>query len=118
MVGFDCDFETPTRFVATARQIVISIRNERKPAENSVAVGPTSQSSILTDAKIKTEFLGDRMYLVVFARRLIHADNFLERDDVGIDLLQHFGNSFRPHLAVEPLALMNVVGCNAKRNHG
>ena len=117
MIGFDRDFEAATRFVTTARQVVVSIGNEREPAENGVAVRPASQSSILADAKIETELLGDRVYLVVFACRLVHADNFLEGDDVGIDLLQDFGNSFRPHLAVEPLALMNVVSCDAKRNH-
>jgi hypothetical protein len=55
--------------------------------------------------------------VVVFTRSLVHADNFLKGDDVGIDLLQDFRNSFRPHLAVEPLALVNVVSCNAKRKH-
>lgn len=117
MVWFDGDFEATTRFVAPARQIVVSIGDDWEPAKNGISIRSTSQSSILPGAKIETKFLGNRVNLVVFTSRIIHADNFLEGDDVGIDLLQDFRNPFRPHLAVEPLALMNVVSCNAKRKH-
>ena len=39
---FDCDFEATARFVTTARQIVISIGDDRESAENSIPVGAAS----------------------------------------------------------------------------
>jgi hypothetical protein len=54
------------------------------------------------------------VHLVVLARSLIHADDFLKRDDVGIDLLQNVRDTLRPHTSIESTTFMNVVGCNAK----
>jgi len=114
VVGFDYDFQTTSRFVAPAGQIVIVFGNDRESGQNRVPVSRAAKPSILADAKIETEFLRDRLYLVVFPRRLIHAHDFLEGDDVGIDLFQYFGNAFWPHTAIKSLALMNVVSCDPK----
>src|SRR5256885_9976244 len=43
------------------------------------------------------------------------ADHFLQRDDVGVDGVEHGGDSIRTGAAVEPTAAMNVVGGDAQR---
>ena len=43
------------------------------------------------------------------------ADDFLQRDDVGVDGAEHRGDPLRAGAAVEAAAAMNVVGRDAQR---
>jgi hypothetical protein len=96
---------------------VIVIGRDREPAEHRIAVRGAVNSSILTDAKIHAEVFGNRADLIAFALYFIHSDNFLKRDDIGVDLIQYRRNALGPYAAIETPTLMNVVGCNPKRRH-
>lgn len=88
-----------------------------KSAQHCVAIGGAAQAPVLAGTEFQTELVGDRVYLIVFVQRFIHADDFLERDDVGIDLFQDLRDAHRPHAAVHATTLVNVVRSNAKRKH-
>ena len=42
------------------------------------------------------------------------ADDFLQRDDVGVDVAQHFGDACRRDAAVHTARAMDVVGGDAE----
>lgn len=111
----DVDFETTTRLVAATTQIVIVIADDGQLAENSVAVRCAVKPAVLTNAEVHFQLFRKRTDLVPFARDFVHADDFLQRDDVSVYLFQHFGYTLRPYATIESTALVNVVSCDTKR---
>jgi hypothetical protein len=93
---------------------MVVIGDDWESAEQCIAVGCAAEPAILTDAKVVTEILSNRVHLVVFTLCIVHPDNFLQRNNVRIDLSQHLSNAHGSHTPVESATLMNVVGCNAQ----
>jgi hypothetical protein len=52
---------------------------------------------------------GDKARLVLFASPASNAHHFLKRNDVGVDLAQHFDYTRGSHSTVEPAAFVDVV---------
>jgi len=93
---------------------VIAIAEDRQAGQQSITVSATVQSAVLADSKLKPEILRYRTNLIALALRVIHADDFLERNNISLCLPQHVNYAVRLHAAIKSTALMYVVRRDAK----
>lgn len=105
----DIGAQTTTGFAPRRRNIVVAIDVDRRPAQNDVAVATAFQPPVFAKNEIETEFIRNEPCLVFDRIGVFDAQNFLERDDVGIDLLQDLDDSLRSSPPIHSPAFMNVV---------
>ena len=70
-------------------------------------------TTVFTETIMEAEFPSDELRLV-FLGRALNAQNFLQCYDVRVDFAQDFHNACGLHAAIEPSALVNVVGQGSK----
>jgi hypothetical protein len=92
---------------------VVVIRPDRQATEDRISVSGATVATIFSDTEIKPELFRDCADLIELVARVVHANHFLQRHDVSVDLLQHLGNPHGTHAAIETTALMYVVSCNS-----
>jgi hypothetical protein len=87
-------------------------------AERHVAVYPTAVFASLTDRIEVLKAIGEITGLVVFEGRPVVAHYFLERHNVGVEFRENPCDTFDLNPAIQPTALVNVVGDNPNSLHG
>ncbi len=105
---FNIGAQTTTRLPPRCSDVVVLDGAEREPTQQQVPVGAAVEAAILPHAIVKTKLLGNKSRLVVFTASG-NAQNFLKRNDVGIDFAQHFHDPRWANAAVESTALVDVV---------
>ncbi|HMB83564.1 MAG TPA: hypothetical protein VKI40_05865, partial [Terriglobales bacterium] len=93
--------------------VVVLDGTQWKPTEQQVAVCPAVESAVFTKAEIEAKFCGNKVRLIFLALS-VNAQNFLKRDDIRINLMQHFHDASWVHPPVESAALVNVICQNPK----
>jgi hypothetical protein len=111
----DVDALDAARLARPPREVVLRMLPDRQPAENDVAKQMSAQVARgrhdPAHAERRAQLLG------VTRPRRPGADDFLQGDDVRIDVLEDAGDAVRPRPTVEAAAAVDVVGGNAKRGH-
>lgn len=65
--------------------------------------------TILADLRVVSHLLRDVPRLLIFSRLSFDANNFLERDDIGIDLAQNPHDAVRANTSIQAATLVDVV---------
>jgi hypothetical protein len=109
--AFDLDVgaQAAALLAAANAYVVVARRAQGQARQHDVAVHAALMLSSLADTVIHPQLFGDESRLIRFAWAAFVAHDLLERDDVRVDLAQHFDYARGPHAAVESLALVNVV---------
>jgi hypothetical protein len=86
IVGEDhVDAQTSTSFIPPMRKIIMVGSDDRKTAENSIAIDTLPPSTGFANPIVKTEIFGKKLCLMLFSYCFSRPDNFLQRDNVGSD---------------------------------
>ena len=109
----DVDALAAARLARLPREVVLRVMADRVAAEDDVAEQRAAQMPGRRHhpphPQQRTELLG------VALRARPGANDFLQRDDVGLDCADHLRNPRRIGAPVEPAAAMDVVGGDAQR---
>ena len=98
-------------------QVYRSNQFEFPAAQRYVAIyGAAVLPGLPNGAKV-TELFGQVACLVMLYRAAFFTHNFLQRNDVRINLREHAGDAFNADSSIESLRLMNVVGRDAESLH-
>jgi hypothetical protein len=87
---------------------------QREATEHEVAVNTLPQLTIVSHAVVEAEFARDVMSLIGLAVAPLNAEDFLQRYDVGVNLLQHAYDSRGVEPPINPDAFMHVVSDYSK----
>ncbi len=101
--------QAPTPLVPRAANVIITDATERGAAEHHVPVCPPLMLAIFAQAVVIRQFLGKEPRLIVFFVRPGDAHDFLQGDDIGINLTQYVNNTARTHAPVKPATLMDII---------
>ena len=112
-VDRDVDALQPPRLAGFPRQVVLEMLRDGKPAEDRVAELMAAQQPRRRHDPAHAE-RGANLLGVPAAVRP-RADDFLQRDDVGVDGAQDADDAFGPRAAVETAAAVDVVGGDPQR---
>ena len=89
---------------------------DREAAEDDVAEEMTAQVPHRRHDPAHAERRADLLGLAGAGRA--GPNHFLQRDDVGIDVAQHFGNALRRRAPIHAAAAMDVVGRDSELDVG
>jgi hypothetical protein len=89
---------------------------QRKTAQHHVAIYAAFKHPRPADRMSHAQLLGYESRLIVFGRGVGYAQDFLKRDDVGIDFAQDFRDALRPHSAIKAATFVNII-CDYPNPH-
>src|SRR5262245_45420282 len=110
----DIHAQTSALFAPGHADIVILKFQQREAAEHEVAVNSLPQLTVMSHAIVKAQFARDVMRLIGLAVAPLYAEDFLQRDDVGLNLLQHAYDSLRAEPPINSDTFMHVVSDDSK----
>ena len=90
------------------REVVLAVVHDRKAAEDDVAEEMTAQVPYRRHDPAHAERRADFLGLAGAGRA--RANHLLQRDDVGVDVAEHFGDAQRRRAPIHAAAAMDVVG--------
>src|SRR5947209_19697040 len=95
LAGHDLKVATnaAARLAGRRREIVHFHLLHGKTAENYIAIGRTAKFPSLADPVFEADRIGKIARLVLLPAAAAEAYDFLQGDDVGIELAQHIGHS-------------------------
>ena len=88
--------------------------DDRQPAQHRVAELMAAELPRRRHHPAHAERRADLLGVPAAVRT--RADDFLQRDDVGVDRAEHGGDALGPRAPVEAAAAMHVVGRDAQRS--
>ncbi len=100
------------RLPAPERQVTRVVAAHRQPAQDDVAVGLASQQARGLHHPAHTESGAEERGLAVLLGTAAH--DLLQRDDVGVEPLEHVEDAFGPRPSIHTAALVDVVGGEAE----
>jgi len=112
-VDEDVDPLHPARLAGLPRKIVLEVRRDRQPAEHGIAEVMTAELPRRGHHPAHPEHRADFFGMPAAAGP--GADHFLQRHDVGADVIDDLRNPVRAGAAVQAAATMDVVGGDAER---
>ena len=112
-LGGDVDALHAALFTGLPREIVLDVLGDRQPAQDRVAELVAAQLARRRHHPPHPEQRPELLRMAPVVRS--GADDFLQRDDVGVDRAEDRGDPLRARAAVEAAAAMNVVGRDAQR---
>ena len=107
--NLDIDLKASPRLQKFTGKIIGLGRGDRKTTENRIPIWPSPQLSRLTEPALIAQFLGQVTCLARLFSRCSMVDDFLQRDNVRIDLLQDPRNPGRQDSLIPTSTAMNVV---------
>lgn len=110
----DVGSQTPSGFATTLRNVIVPMGMNGKAAKNHISISSAFQTTCLSECEVETQPVGQKSKLIPFAIAAFDTEHFLKSDYVCIDMLEHIEDSFRTDTAIQPTALMDVVGHNAQ----
>jgi hypothetical protein len=108
--------QTAPRLAAVAGQVAAQRREHRQPREHGVAVGAAAERARLAHHDGHAELRG-QVGRLVGVPHAVGPHDFLQADDVGVDLPDHPGDAIDVAAPVEPDATMDVVAGGDQRRH-
>ncbi len=106
--------QTAALFSSGDADVVIARGNHRKPAKHHITVSAAFQLPVFSQPKIQFQFACDEMRLIVLVFLTLHAMNFLQGDDVGVNFAQHFDDAFGTQTAIKADTFVNIVSGNSE----
>ena len=104
----DIDALKPPRLARLPRQIVLEVLDDRKPAEHGIAELMAAQMARGRHHPPHPEQRAELLRVPAVTRP--RTDDFLQRDDVGVDDADQGGGAIGARASIEAAAAMNVVG--------
>ena len=105
--------QAATSLAPRSGDVVVVDGKQEKATKQQVTVSAAIVTTVFTETSMEAEFSSDELRLV-FLGRPTNAHNFLQCYDVRVDFAQDFHNACGLHAAIEPSALVNVVGHDSK----
>src|SRR5581483_737114 len=93
--------------------VVVPAELYRQAAERHVAIRAAVQCAVLTKTPLVLfKIFVNAARLIVFNRSVLQVEDFLNGNDIGVQLFDYGRNALGAGAPIEAPALMNVVGCD------
>lgn len=109
IVYFDIGAKATARLASPNAQVIVESPMHGEASEQDVSVRTAVEFSGLARKTIHLKFFGYESRLILLARPAVKADDFLKRDDIGVEFAQNFDYARGAHFSVETFALVNVI---------
>ena len=97
-------------FTTPGRDVIVAMNVDGKPAEDDIPVTAAAKLARFSEGKMQAEFFGNKSSLIRFAIPPFDTQNFLQRNDVRVNLAQDVHNPAWAHTSIQTSTFVNVIG--------